>query len=75
MDSEREQYIAIHIDADPFIEKAKENSAQAPTNDDDTDSVLVVNLHPHCKYAVIGICVLGVGGFLLYIFIHFLQTT
>lgn len=71
MDSEREDYIAIHIDKDtntvPFI--------KTPTNDDDTDSVLLVNLHPHCKYAVIGICILGVGGFILYIFIHFLQTT
>ena len=69
MDSEREQYIAIHIDTDtvPFI--------NTPTNDDDTDSVLLVNLHPHCKYGVIGICILGVSGFILYIFIHFLQTT
>jgi hypothetical protein len=69
MDSEREQYIAIAVDTDTaaFI--------KTPTNDDDTDSVLLVNLHPHCKYAVIGICILGVSGFILYIFIHFLQTT
>jgi hypothetical protein len=75
MDSEREQYIAIHIESAPFIEKTKANSAHTSTNDDDTDSVLLVNFHPHCKYAVIGICILGVGGFILYIFIHFLQTT
>ena len=71
MDSEREDYIAIHIDTDtntvPFI--------KTPTNDDDTDSVLLVSLHPQCKYAVIGVCILGVSGFILYIFIHFLQTT
>lgn len=69
MDSEREDYIAIHIDKDtvPFI--------NTPTNDDSTDSVLLINLHPQCKYAVIGICVLGVSAFILYIFIHFLQTT
>ena len=73
MDSEREDYIAIHIDADPFI--VKEKYIQTPTNDDDTDSVLLVSLHPQCKYAVIGVCILGVSGFILYIFIHFLQTT
>jgi hypothetical protein len=73
MDSEREDYIAIHIETAPFIEK--DRSTLTSTNDDDTDSVLLVNFHPHCKYAVIGICVLGVGGFILYIFIHFLQTT
>ena len=67
MDSEPEQYIAIPVDSSPFI--------KTPTNEDDTDSVLLVNLHPHCKYAVIGLCVLGVSGFILYIFIHFLQTT
>ena len=67
MDSEREDYIAIHIDTEPFI--------KTPTNDDDTDSVLLVSLHPQCKYAVIGVCILGVGGFIFYIFIHFLQTT
>lgn len=73
MDSDHEQYIAIPIDSSPFI--VKDTSTYTSTNEDDTDSVLLVNLHPHCKYAVIGLCILGVSGFILYIFIHFLQTT
>lgn len=69
MGSDQTDYVAI-----PIEDGSKTITATNPLDDDD-DSVILLDVTPQCKNAIIGILIFGMTGFLLYIFIHYLETT
>lgn len=69
---ESNQYIAIPIYTEPIIQKEEDKFQK---DDEDDDSIIVLNVSSHCKYTILGIFIFGMICFVIYVFNHYLETT